>query len=156
MSEEPTAYDTMAECYRRGSETHTPNPTTDHVVIHDWYAHALRAIALITDLRDEVAKLRRTVAAQELPASEGITDDLLCRFRAMLERAYPRRGKNESVESWRARAWAFYTGIAVMETITSDMARRAFADHELSEDEFDRTIRQGGVLRPGQPWGRGL
>ena len=57
--EEPTAYETIAECYRRGSASEAqPRQPTAHVAIEN-------AIGVIIDLRDEVAKLRRTVAAQD-------------------------------------------------------------------------------------------
>lgn len=140
MTEDHCVYSEIGELNRRGSETPKPNPTTEHVVLQ-------RSIELIMDLRDEVAKLRRTVAAQYGEMGEGITDDLLCRFRDMLERAYPRRGKDESVESWTYKLGPMWGRIREMQKLMKDMELRRADDMDKANAEFDRTIRQGGILR---------
>ena len=130
--------DTIRECNR--PVTVTPNPTTAHVAIEN-------AIDVIIDLRDEVAKLRRTLAAQELPAGGGITDEFLERFSDMMEWAYPVRGKNESVESWRERLGPLWGRLRHLKVIVTAFERRRQTDMDAAFAEFDQTIRQGGVLR---------
>ena len=105
-------------------------------------------MAVIMDLRDELAKLQRTVEAQDaLPEGGGITNDFVARFRAMLKRAYPVRGRNESAESWAQRLWEFCMRTYLVTDEADRIEGRAWDGHKAAEDEFEATIGGGGVLR---------